>query len=149
MRCPDTIRLRPATRADLGFLRDVQFAAMRPHVERVYGAWDVEAQRERFHANTDPASHTVIEWDGEPVGCQWVRRHEDALELVRLYLLPAAQGCGIGTYLVKRLIAEAGTADLPVRLRVLKGNPARRLYERLGFVVIGETETHDSMERAG
>jgi ribosomal protein S18 acetylase RimI-like enzyme len=31
-------------------------------------------------------------------------------------------------------------------LTILKVNPARRLYERLGFTVVGETETHFRLE---
>jgi hypothetical protein len=31
---------------------------------------------------------------------------------------------------------------------VLKVNPARRLYERLGLVVVGETDTHFEMRVA-
>ena len=119
---------------------------MLPHVERVYGAWDDEAQERRFHASTDPASHEIIELDGEPVGCEWVRRHPDCFELVRIYLMPVVQGRGIGTALVERLLAKARRAGLPARLRVLRANPARRLYERLGFVVTRETATHDYME---
>ena len=36
---------------------------------------------------------------------------------------------------------------MPVELQVLKVNPARRLYGRLGFQVTGETETHYLMQR--
>jgi hypothetical protein len=36
--------------------------------------------------------------------------------------------------LVKRLLREASGTELPVRLRVLAVNPAKALYERLGFV---------------
>ena len=35
---------------------------------------------------------------------------------------------------------------LPVRLRVFEVNPARRFYERLGFRVVGQTDTHTLME---
>lgn len=143
---PASIRLRPATHGDLEFLYRVQHDAMRPHIERVYGAWDEEERRKRFHAKTDPASHDIIELDGERVGCQWVRREPDALFLVRIYLMPAVHGQGIGTHVVELLLDRARHESLPVRLRVLKGNPAKRLYERLGFTVTREIETHDYME---
>ena len=107
-----------------------------------WGSWDEDAQRERFFETTDPATHEVIERDGEPVGCRLVRRHADKLELVRLWLLPHAQREGIGTRLVSELIRDAAQNGLPVQLRVLKVNPARRLYARLGFRIIGENETH-------
>ena len=44
--------------------------------------------------------------------------------------------------LIQALCDEADGRGIPVELQVIKVNPAWRLYERLGFVVIGETETH-------
>lgn len=119
---------------------------MRPHVERAFGVWDEAAQRTRFDETTDPAAHEIVALDGRPVGCQWVREHPDALELVRLYLLPEVQGKGIGTGLVRRLCERAARSGRVVRLRVFRVNPARDLYLRLGFGVVGETETHLLME---
>ena len=140
-------QLRQGRAADLDFLRALQEAAMRPHVERVFGAWDAGEQRARFEASTDPAAHEIVELRGEAIGCRLVRRHPDALELVRLYLLPSAQGGGLGTRLVEALLGEADRCGLPVRLRVLRGSPAQRLYRRLGFELTGRTATHVSMER--
>jgi hypothetical protein len=37
---------------------------------------------------------------------------------------------------------------IPVRLQVLKVNPARQLYERLGFCVTGGDEFRHQMERS-
>jgi ribosomal protein S18 acetylase RimI-like enzyme len=111
--------------------------------------WDETAQRRWFYEKTDPTTHDLIEVDGTPVGCQWVRRWPDALELVRLWILPEAQGRGVGTLLVRRLKKEAGEAGVRVRLKVMKVNPAHRLYRRLGFEVTGETNTHLLMEAHG
>lgn len=143
---PDRIQLRIATSDDLEFLWRVMEEAMRPHVERTWGVWDEAFQRERFERSTDPATHQLIELDGAPVGCQWVRYHADSRELVRIYLLQSAQNQGIGTLLMRRLLDEARRARQPLRLRVLKLNPAKDLYLRLGFAITGETETHYQME---
>ncbi len=143
---PRAVRLRPATNADLEFLCRVHHAAMRAHVEATWGAWDAQRQRDLFLSSTDPTTHEVIELDGRPIGCRWVRLHPAADELVRLYLLPEAQRRGIGTVIVRRLLAETHAEGRSVRLRVMKRNPARRLYERLGFRVVSETETHFAME---
>lgn len=43
------------------------------------------------------------------------------------------------------VIREAGAR--PVWLQVLKVNPARALYERLGFRVVGQSDTHWHMLR--
>ena len=64
-------------------------------------------------------------------------------------LAPAAvlhRGTGMGTALLKDLLAEAERAGKPVRLQVLKTNRAIRLYARLGFAITGESPTHLQME---
>ena len=66
----------------------------------------------------------------------------------KIELLPEFQRKGVGTVLMKRILGEAQVRRIPVRLQVLRTNtPARRLYERLGFTVSGETETHFQMEK--
>ncbi len=64
--------------------------------------------------------------------------------LSSILLVPAFQNRGIGTRLITELVA---TSQKPVRLQVLQVNPARRLYEKLGFVVYGRTDTHIEMIR--
>jgi GNAT superfamily N-acetyltransferase len=62
----------------------------------------------------------------------------------QLFILPAHQGQGVGRHLVENLIAEAAHAGLPIRLRVLRVNPARLFYEKLGFVVTESTPERSS-----
>lgn len=66
----------------------------------------------------------------------------DALEwqLIQIQLIPELQGRGIGTQMIGRLASEAEQAGACLRLSVLKGSPARRLYQRLGFIVVKESE---------
>jgi ribosomal protein S18 acetylase RimI-like enzyme len=59
--------------------------------------------------------------------------------LSQIQLLPSCQGQGIGERVIAALLDQARREQLPVRLSVLKGNPARRLYERLGFQMVSET----------
>ena len=66
--------------------------------------------------------------------------------LVDVALLPAVRGRGIGTGLLEDLLAEAREAGRPVRLKVVLTNPARRLYERLGFVGLGDDGVYEQME---
>lgn len=70
---------------------------------------------------------------------------EDGLQISGIYILPEYQGRGLGTEVIDEVIKQARKRRQPVSLQVLKVNPARRLYERLGFVVIAESETHFQM----
>jgi GNAT superfamily N-acetyltransferase len=105
-----------------------------------------EEQRTRTYASIDFSTHQIIQCDGQDVGCMAVERHENHIQLVKLYLLPAFQGQGIGTFLIRQLIAEATETNKPMQLRVLAVNPARRLYEREGFMIQAETEERLYME---
>ncbi|HLM00911.1 MAG TPA: GNAT family N-acetyltransferase, partial [Pyrinomonadaceae bacterium] len=67
---------------------------------------------------------------------------KDETALVSIRLLPEFQNRGIGTKLIKDVLAASIAKNKPVRLQVLKINPARNLYERLGFEISGETGTH-------
>ena len=74
-------------------------------------------------------------------------RPDEAL-LTDLYIRREDQNQGIGAAVVGALIAEATRRGIPVKLKVLKPNPARRLYERLGFKLDFETETHYHLRTA-
>ena len=143
----DAIRLRPATRDDLGFLFELYQAALGPHLAQTYGPLDRAGEHARFLATTKLETHQVVELESRPIGCVAARRTPDEVRLSRVFLLPEFQKRGIGTRLVDDVSARADAAGLPVRLRVLRVNPARRLYERVGFAVTGETDTHFLMER--
>ncbi|MCC9648213.1 GNAT family N-acetyltransferase [Rubrivivax sp. JA1029] len=65
-----------------------------------------------------------------------------------MQLLPAYRRAGIGSRLIAEVLAEARDQGARVSLSVLKSNPARSLYERLGFTVTAECENGYSM-RAG
>jgi GNAT superfamily N-acetyltransferase len=88
----------------------------------------------------------IIELDCRPIGVQLVDRPGTDIQLVQLYIAKDYQRRGFGTELLQRLFVEAKAAGLPIRLRVLAVNPARALYERLGFVVVERTPERYFME---
>jgi ribosomal protein S18 acetylase RimI-like enzyme len=138
--------LRPATERDYAWLWEVKRLTMRPYVEQTWGGWDNEAQEEFFRQNFVPAHMRVIVIDGRDAGLFHVEREAAEIFLANIQLLPEFQNRGIGTALVRDLIAEAQAAGKSVRLQVLKPNrAARRLYERLGFALFEETGIHYRM----
>lgn len=113
---------------------------MEPHLKAT-GAPISEAQhRERLMNRYDCAQVLL---DGErPVGLLKVARDPGEWRVIQIQLLPELQGQGIGKRLLGEIVAEARAARVSLVLRVLKANPARRLYERLGF----RTEREDEFE---
>jgi ribosomal protein S18 acetylase RimI-like enzyme len=139
-----TCTTRPATVADYDYLYDLHAATMRDYVARTWG-WDDAVQQRMFREQLDPQRVEIIERDGQRVGMWSVEDRGDEFFLRSIEIDPAYQGLGIGTAMVSELIGRAATMGRPVSLQVLKVNPAFRLYERLGFAVIGETTTRFRM----
>ena len=138
---------RPAAESDYAWLWALKRLTMRTYVENMWGGWDDAAQEDFFRRNFVPATVRVIVVDGRDVGLLHVEREIEALFLANLQILPEFQNRGLGSAVVRRVIEEAHAMGVgAVRLQVLKSNqPARRLYERLGFEVTQEGGMHDQM----
>ncbi|MGF1430036.1 GNAT family N-acetyltransferase [Kitasatospora sp. LaBMicrA B282] len=129
--------LRPASPADVEPLVEVRAAVMRPDLERL-GRYDAHRVRQRLRDGFVPAHTWVIEVAGELAGCVALRPAEDARWLEHFLLAAESQGGGIGGAVLDRLLQECDRDGVRVRLNVLQGSAARRLYERHGFTVESE-----------
>lgn len=135
---PHDITLRPVTQDDEAFLLDLRKQTMTEHLRRAGAADDEEAHMQRVRYHYDDAR--IICLDSQPIGLFKAYRSETEWYLVQIQVAPGHQGRGIGEQVIRTLLDEARQANLPVSLRVLHGNPARRLYERLGFRPAAEEE---------
>jgi ribosomal protein S18 acetylase RimI-like enzyme len=109
--------------------------------------WIDAVESARFARLWAPSDTRIITLDGAAVG--WVEAADTGEEIFvkQFYLTPAQQRHGIGTQVMQMLLKEWEPMRRPVVLSVLKNNPARRLYERLGFALIGETDMKFLMRR--
>lgn len=139
-------QLRPATEEDFEFLVELDVAAMRAYVEATWG-FCYERQRAYIRSSFVPHESQIILVEGEAAGYLYAVQGPEGLHVVDIKLLPRAQGRGIGGAILRELVRQAEARGLPTRLSVLKVNPARRLYERLGFRVVGGNEWDFWMRR--
>lgn len=137
--------LRPATEADFEPVLALSIRAMREHLERI-GRFDPERRRSRMRLPFDAGILRIIEQDGALAGCVGVLQRDACVEIHSLFLDTHAQGRGLGEAIFRVILAEHPGRNL--RLEVVKQSPARRFWERLGFVQYGEDETDWLMERA-
>ena len=137
--------LRPATSNDLDAMMAIGNEGIRPYVEEVRG-WDEAEETRGFVEHFLPELTSIIVVDGHDVGYLKTESHADHVYIDGIYLAKAYRSSGLGTLLISRTIADAHAKDKRVRLRVLKPNPARRLYDRLGFCQIDTDTIHISME---
>lgn len=132
---------RPATPADVEPVAELRALVLRPDLERL-GRYDPHRVRERLRRGFTPHHTRIIEVDGALAGCAALRPAPDAHHLEHFYLAPHLHGRGIGTAVLRALLRECDEKGRTVRLTVLQGSPARRLYERHGFTL----DTEDAVD---
>ncbi|KDN86442.1 GNAT family N-acetyltransferase [Kitasatospora cheerisanensis] len=145
--------IRPAQELDEQAIRAVDHAVWSPLSEVApKGAADAPV----FDPQHRPDQYLVAELDGEVVG--YIRQVQEiplasnahVRQIQGLALLPQARGRGVGDALLAAACDAARAAGARrLTLRVLGHNaPARRLYERNGFEVLGVLPGHFLLEDA-
>lgn len=148
--------LRPVTDDDREFLVDLYHSVREQELAHV--PWDAttrrafiehqyNAQDAHYRQHYPGATLDVIELDGDPAGRLYVHRGPSDIRIMDIALAPAFRGRGIGTGLLRTLIAEAEDSARKLSIHVEMNNPARTLYERLGFRAAGEHGVYVLMER--
>ena len=140
------LSFQPATSVDRDWMFALHERSMRAMVELTYGEWDAARQRAKFDTRTETDVRIVLA-GSERVGAVYLEDKPDGSLYVGLIEIdPAFQNQGLGGAVLHHLALEAGASDRALTLSVRHANSnAKRLYERLGFRIIGEDETHFHM----
>jgi ribosomal protein S18 acetylase RimI-like enzyme len=149
------ISLRPITPEDEAFLAAL-YASTRTE-ELAQTNWSEEqkamfcrmqfnAQTTDYQRNYPEASFQIIERDGVAAGRLLVLRSDEKIHVIDIALMPEHRGAGIGTKFLRELQDEAKAAGKPLSIHVERFNPARRLYDRLGFQQVEEKGVYFLLE---
>lgn len=151
--------IRPARDGDIDFLRDMLYeaATWRPGegaaVEEILGDPHVSRYLAGWNRAGDTALVAVDE-NGQPAGAAWFRFFpvdepgfgfiDEATPELSIGVRRDLRGRGIGTSLLKALIEKASREGISaLSLSVETDNPARALYQHLGFRTVSESDgTH-------
>jgi ribosomal protein S18 acetylase RimI-like enzyme len=142
---PSPITTRAAEPRDFDFCQRLYFENMREIIEALH--LDTAQPHEGFARQWQMAEVRIIAAAGEDVGWMQTAPADDAVFLKQLYLDGRFQRRGIGSRVLWALIEETSHAHKAVTLGVVKINPARRLYERLGFRITHEDQHKFYMRR--
>ncbi|CAM3373617.1 MULTISPECIES: GNAT family N-acetyltransferase [Saccharibacillus] len=135
------MKLTPAHASDVERLAELRAEALHESLTRL-GRYDERGVRERFRRSFVPEHTKIVEQGGEFAGCVALRPEPEGYWLEHFYLRGGSRGSGLGTRVLHAVLGEERDRRLPVRLNVLQGSAARRLYERFGF----ETESEDEID---
>lgn len=150
------VSLRPATNQDMDFLSKVYASTRRQELSQTGWSQDeveaflniqFEVQRRFYKETFKNARFDIIETYGKPAGNLYVDRHHDEIRILDIALLPEYRNKGIGSQLIRELLAEAADKNLPIRVHVEQGNPAFSLYRRLGFKQIENQGLYRLLEK--
>jgi GNAT superfamily N-acetyltransferase len=154
-RCPG-LRLRPEADSDTPFLCELYASVRADEVAPL--PWPDELkhkflseqfflQRKHYREHYVAAEFLVIEQAQRRIGRVYLHRSEVEVRLMEISLIRELRGHGNGGRLLRALLQECDADGLPVTLHVEPPNPARRLYERLGFVAVEHGPVYQQMRR--
>jgi len=142
--------------ADMFFLKHL-YATTRAD-EMLCSGWDATAiatflahqfdtQHRYYQTHFPDAEFLLIERDGQSAGRLYLLWEASNLQIIDIALLPSLCGQGLGSALLHALIEHADTVGLSIGLHVETYNPAKHLYQRLGFDVVDESGVYLRMRR--
>ncbi|MBZ9537502.1 GNAT family N-acetyltransferase [Modicisalibacter tunisiensis] len=132
------------TAADLPGVERLVHDNMRPYLADQGLAWDSG----QFRRRVAEADNFCLVSPVALVAFLSLLHADDHLHVRELQVSAPFRGRGVGTWLIRHAEALAQEhGRKPLRLNVLKHNPALRLYRRLGFRVTAETRTGLVMEK--
>jgi len=148
------VELKSTTKDDEPFLYEVYASSRRKEIDS--WGWSAEqiqhflemqwcAQQTSYRQRFPQANHCIITSNEQYIGRLLIEDLPEQLHIIDISILPSFQGNGVGTYLISDLQQKANEENKPVILQVLHTNPAKNLYERLGFQVVSTDEIYLKM----
>ncbi len=139
------VAFRPARPEDFDYCERLYFAEMERINRELKLDRDLQVASFRRQWRVDEVR--IITIDGADIGWLQSAIRNGTFFLAQLFVEASLQRRGIGTEVVNRPIAEATRAQQAMTLGVVKTNPAKRLYERLGFRTSHEDDRKFYMRR--
>jgi len=128
---------RAATPEDLAFARHLTCKNML----RYFIRHDLMWQDEAFDVAWAGRDNRLLTAGDQWLGYVSLSRDARALYIRELHVVEAFRGLGIGAWAIDQVLSIAHQERRPaLRLTVFEDNPARALYERKGFTVVGQDE---------
>lgn len=152
-----SLSLRQVNELD-GELLYAFFLSTRENEMKILSFWTDE-QRNMFFRQQFTAQHTyyqqtykegnfcIIEQNSIPIGRLYFdTKLRDYFSIIDIAILAKYRGNGIGEGILRDILSVASANNKAVRIHVENHNPAKRLYEKIGFKTIEIGEIYTEME---
>src|SRR5258706_21988 len=155
LRSDPSIALRSVTPDDFEFMAELYASTRAEEMKlvdwpdeqkRAFLRAQFEAQTEHYAQHYAQAERWIIERDATPVGRLYLNFLPADVRIVDIALVPETRGQGIGGKILRQLLEDAAGTGRAVSIHVEMYNPARGLYERLGFRYLSEHGVYYLME---
>jgi GNAT superfamily N-acetyltransferase len=140
------ITFRSTTRADEVFAFHVRETTMYEYVIATWGIWNADEARSQINEDIRNSRSKIIVIDGQDAGLLRIDEFDTHIHLDQLFILPEFQSQGFGRVILGQILEKAKFSGLPLRLWVLRVNPAIKFYQRLGFSIIEQTQASLHLE---
>ena len=139
--------LRVCTKDDIYFIFELKKLCLKWYIDKIYG-WDDLTQLNKTKEEFDKLYQymKIIIVDGKDIGITTFIKRDNFYNIGLLMIHPDYQNKKIATNILNNYIRINKNDNKRLVLKTYKYNPARRLYERLGFKIYDEDNTHVYLE---
>ena len=108
-------------------------STMQEHIANAWG-WDEQFQKESFNTSLPASNFQILTEFDNKIGGFHLSGKKDHILLDMILVEPNQQRRGHGRYMMDRIKQEANEQKKPIRLSVLKSNPAIEFHKACGYV---------------
>lgn len=138
------ISMKQAHHNDIEFLKNLRLVTMNGHLEKLGLPNDdntnLKQIKHHFHA-----ANILYIYD-KPIGLLKFYQDDKTIHILQMQILPEYQGKKIEEGLLRELQEETKFTSKNIDTSVLKSDPMKDLYERLGFNVVSQNDNEFMMQ---
>lgn len=140
------IRLRRGEARDLPFIYRLERKYMEDLESDQLQGWQTSIEHHLRQWVDDLPRTSVAECGGDQAGYVFWEIREGRAVVASVNVAPEYRRRGVATILLERFEDEASEAGLHVaEIGVVRHNPARKLYDRLGYRMVSQDDRYDTM----
>ena len=122
-----------------------QTEAFKKYIIEFFGGFNVDVMEGHLENILKFDLYKIIV-ENELAGFIYFKEEDEKISLDVFTILPKFRNCGLGSHIIQDFIKLANARNKTIILDTFKTNPAKVFYERNGFVVTGENNSHFILE---